>query len=164
MCCFIKLNVPFCFSFVVEVYWNWCVAGISLLQNNGFKSLPFEIYCAKRSDFTKKKKKRKNEQLPPSVFFSLKFLKFDNRSSSIFADRSCLETSQDSAKRNDSHHGTSNIVIMVRLVHVCVEYYRKFSVSWTRTVCRSVCTLVNVLYACLYDCSSGVYKVQRALY
>lgn len=112
----------------------------------------------------RKKKKRKNEQLPPSVFFSLKFLKFDNRSSSIFADRSCLKTSQDSAKRNDSHHGTSNIVIMVRLVHVCVEYYRKFSVSWTRTVCRSVCTLVNVLYACLYDCSSGVYKVQRALY
>lgn len=101
------------------------------------------------------------------MFFNLKFLKFQNRSSSsssIFAGRLRLETSQDSAKRNDSHRETSNIVIMVRLVHVCVEYYRKISVSWTRTVCRSVCTLVNVLYACLYDCSSGVYKVQRALY
>lgn len=75
MCCFIKLNVPFCFSFVVEVYWNWCVAGISLLQNNGFKSLPFEIYCAKRSDFTKKKKKKKKRTTTSLGVFQFKIFK-----------------------------------------------------------------------------------------
>lgn len=111
------------------------------------------------------RRKKKGKTISLDVFqFKIFKIRESIVSSSIFADRLRLETSQDSAKRNDSHRETSNIVIMVRLVHVCVEYYRKISVSWTRTVCRSVCTLVNVLYACLYDCSSGVYKVQRALY
>lgn len=56
--------------------WHFVVA------KQRFKSFSFEIYCAKRSDFTKKKKKRKNEQLSSSMFFNLKFSKFENRSSS----------------------------------------------------------------------------------
>ena len=125
---------------------------------------PFRLkFIALNVPILRRKKKKEKRTTTSLGVFQFKIFKIQSIVE-LFADRSCLETSQDSAKRNDSHHGTSNIVIMVRLVHVCVEYYRKFSVSWTRTVCRSVCTLVNVLYACLYDCSSGVYKVQRALY